>query len=66
MIKGNKIGGGLLRSDALLAMDPGQTSGKVDGIATKEPAFGLDALWIAHSHREKAELAGCSSALPLL
>ncbi len=58
LIKGNKIGGGILKSDALLAMDPGQVSGKVDGIPTKEPAFGLDALWISQVNREKAELAG--------
>ena len=58
LIKGNKIGGGILKPDALLAMDPGQTTGKVDGIPTKEPAFGLDALWISQVNREKAEMAG--------
>jgi flagellar biosynthesis protein FlhA len=58
LVKGNKIGGGVLRPDMLLAMDPGQVSGKVDGIPTKEPAFGLDALWISPINREKAELAG--------
>jgi flagellar biosynthesis protein FlhA len=58
LIKGNKIGGGILKPDALLAMDPGQTTGKVEGIPTKEPAFGLDALWISQVNREKAELAG--------
>ena len=58
LIKGNKIGGGILRPDSLLAMDPGQVTGKVDGIPTKEPAFGLDALWISQLNRERAELAG--------
>ena len=58
LIKGNKIGGGVLRPDALLAMDPGGVSGKVDGIPTKEPAFGLDALWVSQGQREKAELVG--------
>lgn len=58
MIKGNKVGGGVLRPDALLAMDPGQVSGRIDGIPTKEPAFGLDALWISQGQREKAELVG--------
>lgn len=58
MIKGNKVGGGLLRSDSVLAMDPGNVSGNVDGIPTKEPAFGLDALWISPSRKEDAELAG--------
>ncbi|MES2964154.1 MAG: flagellar biosynthesis protein FlhA [Bdellovibrionota bacterium] len=58
MIKGNKVGGGALRPEYLLAMDPGNTIGRVDGIPTKEPAFGLDALWIGKSQREEAEMAG--------
>jgi flagellar biosynthesis protein FlhA len=58
LIKGNKVGGGLLRPEYLLAMDPGNTLTTVDGIPTKEPAFGLDALWIGKSHKEEAEIAG--------
>lgn len=58
LIKGNKVGGGLLRPEYLLAMDPGNTVGRVDGIPTKEPAFGLDALWISKGQKEEAELAG--------
>jgi flagellar biosynthesis protein FlhA len=58
MIKGNKVGGGTLRPEALLAMDPGNVSERIDGIATKEPAFGLDALWISPSRKEDAEIAG--------
>ncbi|HRO66231.1 MAG TPA: flagellar biosynthesis protein FlhA [Pseudobdellovibrionaceae bacterium] len=58
MIKGNKVGGGVLRPDALLAMDPGNVSENIDGIPTKEPAFGLDALWISPNRKEDAELAG--------
>lgn len=58
MIKGNKVGGGTLRPEALLAMDPGNVSERIDGIATKEPAFGLDALWISPNRKEDAEIAG--------
>ncbi len=58
LIKGNKVGGGVLRPEYLLAMDPGHITNKVDGIATREPAFGLDALWIGKSSREEAELSG--------
>jgi flagellar biosynthesis protein FlhA len=58
MIKGNKVAGGVLRSDCMLAMDPGNITGHVEGIPTKEPAFGLDALWIGKSSKEEAELAG--------
>lgn len=58
LIKGNKIGGGILKPDALLAMDPGQVSERIEGIPTKEPAFGLDAVWISQANRDRAELAG--------
>lgn len=58
MIKGNKVGGGLLRPESLLAMDPGNVADPVDGIPTKEPAFGLDALWISPMRKEDAEISG--------
>ncbi len=58
LLKGNKIAGGDLKPDCFLAMDPGNTSQKMDGIPTKEPAFGLDALWITKVQKEDAEMAG--------
>lgn len=58
MIKGNKVGGGNLKPDMLMAMDPGNVTAKVDGIPTKEPAFGLDALWVSQNNKENAEMAG--------
>ena len=58
LIKGNKVAGGELRADGYLAMDPGNTSQKIDGVPTKEPAFGLDALWITKMQKEDAEIAG--------
>lgn len=58
LIKGNRVGGGVLRPDMLLAMDPGNVSDRVDGIPTKEPAFGLDALWVHPGNKEEAEIAG--------
>ncbi len=58
MIKGNRVGGGTLRPDYLLAMDPGNVSARVEGIPTREPAFGLDALWISSHRKEEAEMAG--------
>lgn len=58
LIKGNKVGGGVLKPEYLLAMDPGNTTTRIDGIPTKEPAFGLDALWITKGQKEEAELAG--------
>lgn len=58
MIKGNRVGGGILRPESLLAMDPGNVTDRVDGIPTKEPAFGLDALWVHPANKENAEIAG--------
>jgi flagellar biosynthesis protein FlhA len=58
LIKGNKVGGGSLRSDSLLAMDPGNVMDPIEGTPTKEPAFGLDALWISPSLKEQAEISG--------
>lgn len=58
LIKGNRVGGGTLKSDYMLAMDPGNVSDPIDGIPTKEPAFGLDALWIHPSRKEQAEMSG--------
>jgi flagellar biosynthesis protein FlhA len=58
LIKGNKVAGGTMRPDHMLAMDPGNVSDPVEGVATKEPAFGLDALWILPNQKEEAENAG--------
>lgn len=58
LLKGNKIAGGDLKPDCFLAMDPGHISQKLEGIPTKEPAFGLDALWITKVQKEDAEIAG--------
>ncbi|NUM59721.1 MAG: flagellar biosynthesis protein FlhA [Bdellovibrionaceae bacterium] len=58
LIKGNKVGGGSLKPEYMMAMDPGNVSERIDGIPTKEPAFGLDALWVPPSRKEEAEMAG--------
>ncbi len=58
MIKGSDVGKGKLRPDCMLAMDPGNVVRPIDGIATKEPAFGLDAIWISNQMKEEAEVSG--------
>lgn len=58
LIKGNRVGGGILRPDSMMAMDPGNVVEHIDGTPTKEPAFGLDALWISPVTKEQAEMAG--------
>jgi flagellar biosynthesis protein FlhA len=44
--------------DRLMAMDPGDARKKIDGIATRDAAFGLPALWIRVAQRTEAEMAG--------
>jgi flagellar biosynthesis protein FlhA len=58
LLKGVPIATGSLMVGHLLAMDPGNVSEKVRGIPTKEPAFGLDALWISAADKDQANYAG--------
>lgn len=58
LLKGTVIGSGSLKPHHLLAMDPGTVSHPLSGVPTKEPAFGLDALWISATEKERAQFAG--------
>lgn len=58
MLKGAVIGSGELKTRHLLAMDPGNVTNPLQGTATKEPAFGLDAIWITESDKERAQFSG--------
>lgn len=54
-IRGNTVAHGAVEPGKLLAMDSGLVSQPIDGIPTKEPAFGLDAMWIDDQQRQHAE-----------
>ncbi len=54
-VRGNSVASGTTRPGRLLAMDSGISSGPIEGEATKEPAFGLDAWWIDPALRTRAE-----------
>jgi flagellar biosynthesis protein FlhA len=58
LLKGVVIGEGDIMPDHFLAMDSGMATGKIDGKATKEPAFDLDALWITADQKENAIMNG--------
>jgi flagellar biosynthesis protein FlhA len=58
LIGGREVARGLVRPDRWLAIDPGTTRLAVEGEATREPAFGLPARWIAENDRQRAELGG--------
>jgi flagellar biosynthesis protein FlhA len=63
-IRGAAVGEGELRLGELLAMPGEGALPKLPGIPVREPAFGLDALWVAPSLRRQAESAGCAVAAP--
>jgi len=58
LLKGVAIGEGEIQPDKFLAMDSGMATGEIDGEPTKEPAFGLDALWINPNDKEDAIING--------
>ena len=58
IINGVVRGKGEAKVGRELAISPGQVYGKLEGIPTKEPAFGLDAVWIDPSQRDYARTLG--------
>ncbi|MEO0511720.1 MAG: flagellar biosynthesis protein FlhA [Planctomycetota bacterium] len=54
-IRGAVVAEATVEPDRLMAMDPGIATGKVEGISTREPAFGLDAWWIHPDQKQRAE-----------
>ncbi len=55
-LRGAAIGEGTVYADRLMAMDSGLATGEpLDGIKGKEPAFGLDAIWIEPGMKQRAE-----------
>lgn len=57
-IKGIPVTTYELMPNMLLCMNPMGMDVDLDGISTKEPTFGLDALWIEKDKAEEAELYG--------
>jgi flagellar biosynthesis protein FlhA len=58
LLRGSQIGSGKLMVRHHLAMNPGSVTAPIKGVKTKEPAFGLDALWIADSDKSRALQSG--------
>jgi len=51
-------GKGEIKVGREMAINPGHVHGKIEGIATVEPAFGLEATWIEASQRDYARTLG--------
>ncbi len=58
LIKGVEVAKGELMIGYNLAINPGNVQEKVEGIETKEPVFGLPALWIPEKEVKKARALG--------
>ncbi|MBO1924545.1 flagellar biosynthesis protein FlhA [Thiomicrorhabdus sp. 6S3-12] len=58
MLMGVESGEGEIFPDKELAINPGQVFGEIDGIKTKDPAFGLDAVWVVPENQDQAQALG--------
>jgi len=57
-LMGVSIGEAEVHPEHDMAINPGQVFGEIDGIKTKDPAFGLPATWIEQSVKENAQTLG--------
>jgi flagellar biosynthesis protein FlhA len=64
-IRGEEVARGELMLDRYLAIPGSEVDGKLTGIATTEPAFGLPALWISEAEKGRAEIMGYTVVNPL-
>jgi flagellar biosynthesis protein FlhA len=55
---GVPIGEGVIHPERELALNPGRVFGPVQGIATRDPAFGMEAIWIEPGSRDHAQTLG--------
>jgi flagellar biosynthesis protein FlhA len=57
-IKGNIVSSFEIHPDRFLAMNPGGIEDQIEGIPTKDPAFGLQSFWVTREEKDRAELLG--------
>ena len=55
---GVALGEGIIHIDRELALNPGRVFGPLQGIATRDPAFGMEATWIEPAARDHAQTLG--------
>ncbi len=58
LIRGVEVAKAKVEPGKFLAIDTGSTKGKIEGIETKEPTFGLKAYWIDESEKDRAKILG--------
>ena len=57
-LKGVDIGSGEAYPNLLMAINPGGVTGELAGMQTRDPAFGLPAVWIETALRDQAQVLG--------
>ncbi len=57
-LMGVPVGEGEVYPDRELAINPGRVYGELEGIATRDPSFGLEAVWIDPSLHDQAQTLG--------
>jgi flagellar biosynthesis protein FlhA len=57
-LKGVAVGQGEAYSGMLMAINPGHVTATLPGTQTKDPTFGLPAIWIESAHRDHAVATG--------
>ena len=57
-LRGVTVGEAEIRPDLEMAINPGQVFGSIQGEATQDPAFGLDAIWIDPNQKDQAQTLG--------
>ncbi len=63
-ITNNPVASGEVLPGKLLAIDSGMTTGKIQGIEAKDPAFGQPAVWIDSGLQERAQMMGYTPVEP--
>jgi flagellar biosynthesis protein FlhA len=57
-LSGVPVGESMIYPDRELAINPGRVFGKAQGIETRDPAFGMEAVWIEPGARDQAQSLG--------
>ena len=57
-VMGSAIGSGEVQLDRELAINPGHIEQRINGVPTRDPAYGLEAVWIEPGQREEAQARG--------
>ena len=64
-VRGQEVATGEIMLDRLMAIPGSEVEDPIQGIPTKEPAFGLPAIWIGETQQSQAEIRGYTVVTPL-